>query len=328
MFIGQTLQQGFVPLPGKAQAEYFSWGLSHYRHPDWLGSIRLESTTSHAIVSAAAYAPFGEPYAQSGSYGELSFTGANKDTLWLDYDFLYREDDPKQGRWISPDPAGLAAVDPTNPQSWNRYAYVLNNPLRNIDPTGTECMWDDGSYDSNDDPQSGSASSCGLLGGTWIDHIYFLVNGMPDWSGDPGAVLANNSVTSQCLADYNNSPAAKGVKFFSLYNLATNVKNAWPDWTVIPAIKITAAKIVDTVSQAIGNTEFWNVTTFPAEGPVVIAPTAAGIDAAETAGTALVGPTIFYATGLDILAHAGCDTVGRQAAGQMTPLPPGWASSF
>lgn len=136
IFSGQTLQEGFVPLPGQTQAEYLSWGLSDYRHPDWLGSDRLESTTSHAIVSAAVYAPFGEPYAESGSYGDLSFTGANKDTLWLDYDFLAREYDPKQGRWIGPDPAGLSAVDPTNPQTWNRYGYVMNNPLANIDPFG------------------------------------------------------------------------------------------------------------------------------------------------------------------------------------------------
>jgi RHS repeat-associated protein len=136
IFKGQTLQEGFVPLPGSTQAEYMSWGLSDYRHPDWQGSDRLESTTSHAIVSAAAYAPFGEPYAENGSYGDLSFTGANKDTLWLDYDFLYREYDPKQGRWISPDPAGSAAVDPTNPQTWNRYSYVGNTPCSLVDPFG------------------------------------------------------------------------------------------------------------------------------------------------------------------------------------------------
>jgi RHS repeat-associated protein len=170
MFIGQTLQESFVPLPGGTQAEYMSWGLSDYRHPDWLGSDRLESTTSHAIVSAAAYAPFGEPYAESGSYGDLSFTGANKDTLWLDYDFLYREYDPKQGRWISPDPAGLRAVDPTNPQSWNRYAYVLNNPLSNTDPTGLDCVYvnDNNNGIENIDQQSNN-SECQQNGGYWVD---------------------------------------------------------------------------------------------------------------------------------------------------------------
>jgi len=41
-----------------------------------------------------------------------------------------------QGRWQVPDPAGLAAVDPSNPQSWNRYAYVMNNPATSTDPLG------------------------------------------------------------------------------------------------------------------------------------------------------------------------------------------------
>ena len=46
-----------------------------------------------------------------------------------------------QGRWQIPDPAGLAAVDPSNPQTWNRYAYVNNNPLSNVDPTGLrDCL--------------------------------------------------------------------------------------------------------------------------------------------------------------------------------------------
>src|SRR5271157_3156081 len=44
-----------------------------------------------------------------------------------------------QGRWLVPDPAGLAAVDLTNPQTWNRYAYANNNPLGNVDPFGLSC---------------------------------------------------------------------------------------------------------------------------------------------------------------------------------------------
>jgi RHS repeat-associated protein len=42
------------------------------------------------------------------------------------------------GRMMSPDPSGIASVDPTNPQSWNMYSYALNNPLLLIDPTGLD----------------------------------------------------------------------------------------------------------------------------------------------------------------------------------------------
>lgn len=43
-----------------------------------------------------------------------------------------------QGRWPSPDPAGIAAVVPTDPQTWNRYAYLRNSPLNLLDPSGLE----------------------------------------------------------------------------------------------------------------------------------------------------------------------------------------------
>jgi uncharacterized protein RhaS with RHS repeats len=47
------------------------------------------------------------------------------------------------GRWIQSDPAGLAASDPSNPQTWNRYAYVGNNPLIATDPLGLLSGWSD-----------------------------------------------------------------------------------------------------------------------------------------------------------------------------------------
>ncbi len=41
--------------------------------------------------------------------------------------------DPVLGRFLTPDPLVQA---PTLSQSWNRYSYVWNNPLRNTDPSG------------------------------------------------------------------------------------------------------------------------------------------------------------------------------------------------
>jgi RHS repeat-associated protein len=51
-----------------------------------------------------------------------------------------------QGRFTSADPL---SGNPHRPQSWNRYAYVLNNPLKLVDPTGMSAVrsTDDSSVD-------------------------------------------------------------------------------------------------------------------------------------------------------------------------------------
>lgn len=52
----------------------------------------------------------------------------------LDY-FGARYMSSAQGRFTSPDPL-LNSGRPDDPQSWNRYAYVSNNPLKYRDPFG------------------------------------------------------------------------------------------------------------------------------------------------------------------------------------------------
>lgn len=68
-----------------------------------------------------------------------SFAGNDENTSVTMYDAMYREYEIL-GRWPSPDPAGMAAANPANPQSWNRYAYVTNNPLVSTDPLGLGSM--------------------------------------------------------------------------------------------------------------------------------------------------------------------------------------------
>ncbi len=135
---GQTMVKAFVALPGGAQAVYTASGLAYYRHKDWLGSSRLASTPTRTTFADTALAPYGEAYAQLGTT-DLHFTGMNQDTVSGVYDFPAREYAVVPGRWPSPDPAGLAAVNPGNPQSWNRYAYVQNDPLSFTDPQGLLC---------------------------------------------------------------------------------------------------------------------------------------------------------------------------------------------
>src|SRR5260370_27143001 len=162
--IGSALTKAFVCLPGGVTAVYNSSGLQYYRHPDWLGSSRLATTTSRTKYYDVAYAPFGEPYAGSGTK-DLSFTGQNQDTESGNvpggagglYDFLYREQSHVQGRWLSPDPSGLAAAHPADPQSWNRYAYVGNRPVSATDVLGLDLM----GGDADIDPTCGSGGGGG-----------------------------------------------------------------------------------------------------------------------------------------------------------------------
>jgi RHS repeat-associated protein len=59
------------------------------------------------------------------------------------------------GPFVSPDTLS-AAADPYEPQTWNGYAYVNNNPLRDLDPDGMQ------NYSSGQgacDPGSGSSGS-------------------------------------------------------------------------------------------------------------------------------------------------------------------------
>lgn len=72
------------------------------------------------------------------------------------------------GRFMSPDPSGLLAQNPADPQSWNLYAYARNNPLIDTDPTGLDCVY---SNDAGDGVESidhaSNVGECGQNGGTW-----------------------------------------------------------------------------------------------------------------------------------------------------------------
>ncbi len=116
--------------------------------PDQLGTPRMiaEKTGSLAGIKRHDYLPFGEEImagigGRSAQQGYVSdnvrqqFTGQERDDeTGLDY-FNARYHSPTQGRFTSVDPL-MASARTTNPQTWNRYAYTMNNPLRYVDPTG------------------------------------------------------------------------------------------------------------------------------------------------------------------------------------------------
>jgi RHS repeat-associated protein len=83
----------------------------------------------------------------------------NTDHAW------FRQYANAQGRWTSPDPYA-GSYDATNPQSLNRYAYVLNAPLSFIDPTGLmTCPLCSGPVGGGDGGNGGGSGAGGSGGG-------------------------------------------------------------------------------------------------------------------------------------------------------------------
>jgi RHS repeat-associated protein len=140
---------------GNLAAEYGGTGVTpgkNFLTDDMLGSTRLVTDGSGNVLRCIDYLPFGEEIpagpttGRSGCYGtgdypsspdvtSLKFTGKERDAeTGLDY-FGARYFSGAQGRFTSPDPM-MASAKVSNPQSWNRYAYGFNNPLRFTDPTG------------------------------------------------------------------------------------------------------------------------------------------------------------------------------------------------
>lgn len=133
---GTSIINVYLPLPG---GETFRMvpGDQNFWHADWLGSIRLASSRlNRTVIFDRAFAPYGEVYKNFAATDGNNFTGDTQDLIAGTYDTVNRELNPSQGRWLSPDPAGVGTANPASPQSWNRYTYVNNLPTKAIDPMG------------------------------------------------------------------------------------------------------------------------------------------------------------------------------------------------
>ncbi|HXE91481.1 MAG TPA: RHS repeat-associated core domain-containing protein [Terriglobales bacterium] len=129
-----SMTDEFVYFAGRKVARRLSTGDVHYYFADHLGSTRVLTSTGSYVEDLDFY-PFGglRSYYSSGS--KYKFTGYERDSESnLDY-AIFRHYGSTLGRFYQPDPlAGSVA----NPQSLNRYAYVLNDPSNLVDPLGLE----------------------------------------------------------------------------------------------------------------------------------------------------------------------------------------------
>jgi RHS repeat-associated protein len=112
-----------------------------YLHDDILGSIESTSSLSGSYDSSYKYDPFGgriyptDPTFPGWSLPNLTlgYTGHQMDDDLGLIHMRGRTYDPKLGRFLTPDPI---VAEPFSTLSYDRYAYVFNNPMKYIDPSG------------------------------------------------------------------------------------------------------------------------------------------------------------------------------------------------
>ena len=121
-------------------------GTVYYLHADHLGSTSITTDGSGAVVSSQTYFAFGAIRSSSGNpVTDYGFTGQKVDAGDALMYYGARYYDPLLARFTQAD---TLVPGPANPQGFNRYSYVLNNPVRYTDPTGNKICGDDNNPDS------------------------------------------------------------------------------------------------------------------------------------------------------------------------------------
>jgi RHS repeat-associated protein len=123
---------------GAAPFAKYQGNVTYFIHGNHLGSTTMVyNHTGGTVVQDEIFYPWGERWAYGGTLYDERFASLGRRDAESTLDpTLFRMYESRLYRWLSPDPLAGHIL---NPQSLNRYGYVLNNPVNFIDPLGLQC---------------------------------------------------------------------------------------------------------------------------------------------------------------------------------------------
>ncbi len=128
-----TWTQSFVPFNGRHVAHYQN-GATYFTHGNSLGSTAQATDYSGSVAQDQLFYPWGQTWTMAGTTQETRFASLrHRDSETGADPTLYRMFSSTQGRWFSPDPVPGTTSDP---QTFDLYSYVANNPTNRTDPRG------------------------------------------------------------------------------------------------------------------------------------------------------------------------------------------------